>query len=167
MQITSAVFIKGVVGPDPILADGKPHVAFIGRSNVGKSSTINALTRSKGLARTSSVPGHTRELNVYLINKKFYLVDLPGYGFAQSSKGESNRQRHLINWYLFESPYIPAKVVQIIDAKVGATAADLEILAGLEEKGYEVIVAPNKIDRLGPNAAKVQVRAIQDRVGRH
>ena len=86
MNITSAIFVKGLVGDDEILNDGKDQVAFIGRSNVGKSSVINSLVNKKDLARTSSFPGRTQEINVFLINKDFYLVDLPGYGFAKGSK---------------------------------------------------------------------------------
>ena len=79
MNITSAKFVKGVVGEDEILDDGIPQVAFIGRSNVGKSSVINSLVNQKALAITSSTPGRTQQINIFLINKEFYLVDLPGY----------------------------------------------------------------------------------------
>ena len=93
MNITSARFIKGVVGPDENLEDGVPQIAFIGRSNVGKSSVINTLANQKGLAKTSSFPGRTQQINLFLINKSFYLVDLPGYGFAKASKDTRNKSR--------------------------------------------------------------------------
>ena len=84
MNITSAKFIKGVVGSDAILEDGTPQIAFIGRSNAGKSSLLNSLTNSKKLAITSDTPGRTREINVFLINDSHYFIDLPGYGYAQA-----------------------------------------------------------------------------------
>jgi len=85
MRITSATFVKGIVGSDEILEGEFPQIAFIGRSNVGKSSVINSLTNQKGLAITSSFPGRTREINLFLINDAFYLLDLPGYGYAKAS----------------------------------------------------------------------------------
>ena len=84
MNITSVKFIKGVVGDDDILESDIPQIAFIGRSNVGKSSLINIITNRK-VSRTSSFPGRTQEINIFLINNSFYLVDLPGYGFARAS----------------------------------------------------------------------------------
>ena len=85
MKVTSAEFVKGIRGTDEITTADRPQVAFVGRSNVGKSSLINALTGNKGLARASDKPGKTSEINYFDINKKFYLVDLPGYGFATGS----------------------------------------------------------------------------------
>src|SRR3989344_2302589 len=102
MQITSAEFVKGVVGEDEILTDGTPQIAFIGRSNVGKSSVINSLAQKKDLARTSAFPGRTQEINLFLINRSFYLVDLPGYGYAKMSKEKQFELQDLIAWYLFE-----------------------------------------------------------------
>ena len=86
MKIKSAIFIRGVRGNDDILDDGMPQVAFIGRSNAGKSSLINTLTEVKDLARTSSTPGRTQELNLFLVNRTHYFIDLPGYGFAKTDK---------------------------------------------------------------------------------
>src|SRR5689334_4944848 len=126
MNITSAKFIKSVVGEDEILSDGMPQVAFIGRSNVGKSSVINALAGQNGLAKTSSQPGRTQQLNVFLVSatggSKIYLVDLPGYGFAKGSKDMQEQLQQLIYWYLFGSDYQQKKVVLILDAVVGPTA---------------------------------------------
>ena len=83
MKIESARFIKGVFGSDSIFENGIPQVAFIGRSNVGKSSVINSLVNQNNLARTSSSPGRTREIDLFLINNSLYFVDLPGYGYAK------------------------------------------------------------------------------------
>jgi GTP-binding protein EngB required for normal cell division len=115
MKITSTKFIKGVVGDDSILASDIPQIAFIGRSNVGKSSLINAITNSK-ISRTSSFPGRTQEINIFLVNNSFYLVDLPGYGFARASGLGREKIGELIDSYLFNSIYDQKKVVMIIIA---------------------------------------------------
>ena len=148
MVITSTQFIKGVTNGDDILDLNLPQVAFIGRSNVGKSSTINALTKVKGLAKTSSFPGRTRQINVFLINNKFYLIDLPGYGYAKVSKVERAAIEEVINSYLFHPGIQQKKVVLIIDAFVGPTDSDLEMLDALLEHKKDVIILANKIDKV-------------------
>lgn len=167
MHITSAEFIKGIVGPDRILNDSKPQVAFIGRSNVGKSSTINSLTGKRDLARISSAPGRTRQINLFLINQAFYLVDLPGYGFAKGSHQEREDIHQLIEWYLFDSEYTQKKVVLIIDASVGITENDMDMLSELEKKDKDIVIVANKVDRLKQSAYQKQLQAIKDRVGNH
>jgi len=165
MNITSASFIKGVVQEDEILDDGTPQVAFIGRSNVGKSSVINSLAKQKGLARTSSFPGHTQEINIFLINKALYLVDLPGYGFAKASKGTQERLQQLIYWYLLNSDYQQKKIVLIIDAVVGVTQSDLQMLNSLEQAHKSIVIVANKIDKLKKSQVQRQMQAIKDAVG--
>ncbi|MEK7618961.1 MAG: ribosome biogenesis GTP-binding protein YihA/YsxC [Patescibacteria group bacterium] len=166
MSHAPAVFVKGIVGPDESLDDGKPQIAFIGRSNVGKSSVINSLTRTKGLARTSSLPGRTREIILFLINKSVYFVDLPGYGFATGSKAEQEKIQLLIYWYLFDSPYTQKKVVLIIDAVVGLTENDKKMLFSLREHNKEVIVVANKIDKLKSAEREKRLEDIQKTIGR-
>src|SRR5271154_4093635 len=117
-QISSAKFMRGIAGTDDLLGDGKPQVAFIGRSNVGKSSIINSLTGQKDLARISDTPGRTQEINIYSINNKLYLLDLPGYGYAKGSKMLQERLHTLIYWYLYESSYQAKKIVLIMDANI-------------------------------------------------
>ncbi len=151
MKITSAVFVKPLVGDDEILRDGIPQVAFIGRSNVGKSSVINSFTHEKGLARSSSTPGRTQEINFFLVNKAFYLVDLPGYGYARGSFEKRERLSEYISWYLFSPEIKHHKIVVIIDAKVGLTEADQHMLKELEESGKDVVILVNKVDRLKSN----------------
>jgi len=167
MDITSAKFIKGVVRPDAVLEDGTPQVAFIGRSNVGKSSVINSLVRQKDLARTSSFPGRTQELNVFLINDALYLVDLPGYGFAKNSREGRDRIQELIQWYLFDSGYEQKMVVLIIDAVIGPRDIDLETLRVLEIERKEIVVVANKIDKIKKSNYARQMKKIQDLVGVH
>jgi len=113
MKIKSAEFIKGAVGADNIFENEIPQIVFIGRSNVGKSSVINSLANQKNLAKTSSFPGRTQEINIFLINKAFYLIDLPGYGFAKIPKEVRYKIQKMISWYLFDSDYVFKKVVLI------------------------------------------------------
>ena len=167
MNIKSARFIKGIVADDDLLEDDKPQIAVIGRSNVGKSSLINSLTGQRDLARTSSFPGRTREINVFLINNKFYLVDLPGYGFAKGSGKERDWLVRLINWYLFKSPYDQKIVVLILDANIGPSERDLEMLRALEQAGKNIVVIANKVDKIKKSELKQQLQKIQKVAGAH
>ena len=148
MKIKTAEFIKGLTGPDKILFDGIPQVAFIGRSNVGKSSTINCLTNKKGLARTSARTGKTREINFFFINNKIYFVDLPGYGFAKMSREDSDKVNANIEWYVRGLEVRPKYTVVIIDSKVGITDSDKLAIDILDESGHNVIIVANKTDKL-------------------
>ncbi len=165
--ISTALFVKGVVAADETLENGKPHIAIIGRSNVGKSSLINSLTHQRGLAITSSSPGRTQQINVFLVNKAFYFLDLPGYGFAKASKEDREKIQKLIGWYLFESGYQQKMVVLIIDANVGLTAADLEMIDMLEEEGKNIVIVANKIDRLRSSEIARVIQKITDTVEVH
>lgn len=167
MRITSAKFIKSIVKDDEALKKGIPQIAFIGRSNVGKSSTINALTRQKNLARASSTPGRTQEINLFLINESFYLIDLPGYGYSSGSKESKEAIFELINWYFFLSGYEQKIIVLIIDANIGATESDLEILHALDEHNKNVIIAANKIDKIKKSDFQKQMQKIQEAAGKH
>jgi GTP-binding protein len=169
MNIISAKFIKGIVEEDEVLNDGIPQIAFIGRSNVGKSSVINTLANQKGLAKTSSFPGRTRQINIFLISaeggRTFYLVDLPGYGFAKGSKQEQENIQALIYWYLLDSHYEQKKVVLIIDASVGPTNNDMQMLHSLKEQNKNIIIVANKVDKIKKSAYKKQLGEIQSAVG--
>ncbi len=167
MAITSATFVKGIVDADKTLEDGTPQVAFIGRSNVGKSSIINTLTRQKDLARTSSFPGRTQQINLFLINDSLYLVDLPGYGYAKASWQGLKKLQNLMYWYLFASPYEQKNVVLIVDANVGLTANDIEMLHTLEEYNKSIVVVANKIDKIKKTEYEQKLQSIQQTVGDH
>jgi len=167
MNITSAKFVKGIVEEDETLDDGKPQIAFIGRSNVGKSSTINSLTKDKSLARTSALPGRTREVNLFLINNSFYLVDLPGYGFVESSMKAREKLQRLIDWYLFDSHYEQKAVVIIVDANIGITDSDLKMISRLEEKRKNIIIVANKVDKIKKSESKIKLQMLQQKVGNH
>jgi GTP-binding protein len=167
MKTLTARFLKGIVKPDPLLEDGTPQIAFIGRSNVGKSSVINSLTGQKGLTRTSSFPGRTQEINAFLIDGGFYLLDLPGYGFSKHSLEKKRELHRLIDWYLFQSPYRPKWVVLIIDAEVGPTDNDTEMLRALEKAGKPVLIVANKTDKIKKSRAGVRICEIKALFGNH
>ncbi len=148
MKVVIAKFLKGIIKDDELLHDGKKQIAFIGRSNVGKSSLINMLTNTKKLARASSYPGRTQEINIFLINDSLYFVDLPGYGFARTSGRGRDKIGDLIENYLFETSIPPSLVILLVDATVGMTERDESMLFELEQHAIPVIVVANKIDKL-------------------
>jgi len=148
MEIKSAHFIKGIRGTDEITDKPLPHIAFLGRSNVGKSSTINMLAGRNNLVKSSSTPGKTKEINFFLMNDEFYFVDLPGYGYAKVSKTERDKLRKLILWYMRDTYPEERLFVLVIDAQVGITEHDEEILDIAAEKGETVVLAVNKSDKL-------------------
>ena len=167
MKIESAQFIKGVLGSDSIFESSIPQVAFIGRSNAGKSSVINSLVNRNDLARTSSSPGRTQKINLFLINNSLYFVDLPGYGYAKVPDKLKNSLRAMVNWYFFVSNYEQKKVVLIIDASVGPTKDDLNMLYSLEDYKKDIIVVANKIDRIKQTEYEEQFKTIKELIGVH
>lgn len=164
MTIKSAAFVKGITDYDDILADGIPQIAFIGRSNVGKSSVINSLLGRRDLARSSSQAGRTKEINFFLVNNNFYLVDLPGYGFAHGSLAERKNIQKLIYWYITHPDVEQKKVVLIIDAEVGVTESDSQMLGLLHEQDKQIIVVANKIDKVKKTELKNQLKAIEAKI---
>lgn len=139
--LTSAPELK--LCPD---LDGKPEIAMIGRSNVGKSSFINKLTRRKRLAHTSNTPGKTRLINYYFVDQAWALVDLPGYGYAKVSKTEQNRWRGSLEEYLLKREPLLG-VLQLIDSRHGPQANDKEMNAWLNDAGLPVAVVLTKTDK--------------------
>lgn len=167
MNIISSQFIKGILGSDPALDNGFPQVAFVGRSNAGKSSLINSLARRKDLARTSNTPGRTREINLFLINESVYFLDLPGYGYARAGKNTRLELGELIEAYLFDAVYEKQKIVMVVDAAVGPKKIDLEILAKLDKYGKDILIVANKIDKVKKTVQKKQLEIIQEKIGEH
>lgn len=147
-------FPDPLVRLDPVL----PEVALIGRSNVGKSSLLNALAGRKGLARVSATPGKTTLLNAYRL-PGFYLVDLPGYGFARAGKAARASYRTLVARYLRERPSL-AGVAWLLDARHDPSASDLEMQELLVESGRPVLAVLTKADKLGRSAQRERARAI-------
>ncbi|HKL95602.1 MAG TPA: ribosome biogenesis GTP-binding protein YihA/YsxC [Haploplasma sp.] len=141
-----AAYIKGAANVSQIPSD-QPIFLLLGRSNVGKSSFINSLTNRKALARTSGTPGKTIVLNYYLINKAFYLVDAPGYGYARRSKSMKNEFIIMIEDILLNHPKI-LSILLLIDFKVGPTQDDLDIYEFLQTLDLNIIVIATKKDKI-------------------
>ncbi len=150
MKITNARFVKGVVRWEDLPDDERPEVAFIGRSNVGKSSLLNRLVGRRELARISGTPGKTQEFNYYLINDHFYLVDLPGFGYAKVARAQRERWQRLIGRYLTARP--PLRVVfHLVDSRHPPTALDREVMLLTKEGGAPYVVLLTKADKLSGN----------------
>lgn len=161
MKINSAKFVKGIKGTDTILFDGLPQVAFVGRSNVGKSSIINSLLHNSNLVKVSTRPGKTTEINFFKVNNKIYFVDLPGYGYAKVSPAEKEKLKKLILWYLMGSGVRPLKVVLILDIKAGFTQFDEEMVNVLREYEHSYLIVANKVDKLNQKDLIKQLRQIR------
>jgi GTP-binding protein len=157
-------FVKGVVRIDDLPQDGRPEVAFAGRSNVGKSSLINALTGRTSLARVSVTPGRTRELNFYTLGKDpaFTLVDMPGYGYAQASKSAIKGWTRLIRDYLKGRRELK-RVFLLIDARHGIKPNDVETMELLDEAAVSYQVILTKADKSkASELAAVQAKVASD-----
>lgn len=163
-SISRAEFVVSAVSARDFPRETLPEVAIAGRSNVGKSSLINALTGSRNLARTSSSPGKTRMINFYRLEQAFFLVDLPGFGYARAPKGESRKWRQLVNQY-FESRPAIALVVHLVDSRMKPTALDLQLAEWLDNLGMPRLIVATKSDKLSGNERTVQQRAISEAFG--
>ncbi len=142
-----AEFVRSAAGPKDFPRDGRPQVAFAGRSNVGKSSVINRLLNRKNFARVGSAPGKTTHINYFLIDEKLYLVDLPGYGYAQVSQGEKDRWARLIQSW-FDDPGLMTLGVLIVDSRHKPTANDLTMAEYFKASGRPWLVVANKLDKV-------------------
>jgi GTP-binding protein len=156
MNIKKAEFIISNTDVNRCPKDGKPEYAFIGRSNVGKSSLINMLTGKKGLAMTSSTPGKTQLINHFLINDEWYLVDLPGYGYAQrGKKGRENIQK-IIDNYLEKREDLTCLFL-LLDCRLEPQKIDLEFINQLGENGIPFALVFTKIDKISTSRLKENV----------
>ncbi len=150
MTIKEAKFIKSSYKLEDLPKPVFPEFAFIGRSNVGKSSLINMLTNRKNLAKTSVKPGKTRAINHFLINNKWYLVDLPGYGYAKVSKQERNKWRKQIFEYFLNRPNL-INVFVLIDSRLDPQPIDIDFINQLGFKQIPFSIVFTKIDKLSQN----------------
>ena len=148
MEIKSAEFVVSNTDVKKCPEGNKPEYAFIGRSNVGKSSLINMITGKKGLAMTSSKPGKTQLINHFIINDSWYLVDLPGYGYAQRGKEGRENIRRIIEDYILEREQLTNLFV-LLDCRLEAQKIDLEFMEWLGENGIPFSIVFTKIDKLG------------------
>lgn len=160
MKIASAEFVVGAVGEKNSPTDGLPEIAFAGRSNVGKSSLINRLVQRRKLAKTSSTPGRTQQLNYYRVNERIYLVDLPGYGYVRGGVDLRRALGKLTETYLGGRQALRA-VVQLIDARHGPTALDLEMVSRLRDGGRPFLLVLTKADKLSRSKLDRQVAALE------
>ncbi len=156
MTITEAKFAGSCTRVSQKPSRRLPEFAFIGRSNVGKSSLINMLCGNRKLAKTSSTPGKTQLINHFIINDSWYLVDLPGYGFAKISQKGREELRNIINDFIGKSEEMVVLFV-LIDSRHDITRIDREFLAGLGENGIPFALIFTKSDKFGPNALKAQI----------
>jgi GTP-binding protein len=138
--------------------DTKPEYAFIGRSNVGKSSLINMLTNHKKLAKTSATPGKTLLINHFIINNEWYLVDLPGYGFAKRSKKEINKLEQMIQGYILQREQL-VNVFVLIDVRLEAQKIDLDFIQWLGESSVPFAIVFTKADKLSAGKVTANVEA--------
>ncbi len=165
MEVTSAQFVKSVVGSHNLLVDNIPQISFVGRSNVGKSSVINKLVNQKKLVRSSSKPGKTQHINFFLINENTYFVDLPGYGYAKLGQKYREKLRRLILWYFISGEAQITKAVVIVDAKAGLRDFDREMISVLREYKHPFIVVANKIDKLNQKNLYKSISDIKQELG--
>jgi GTP-binding protein len=165
MNIKKAEFVISNTDPGKCPRDGRPEYAFIGRSNVGKSSLINMLTGRKGLALTSSTPGKTQLINHFLINDEWYLVDLPGYGYAQRGKKGREKIRGIIDTYLEQRGELTNLFV-LLDCRLEPQKIDLEFIDQLGENGVPFAIIFTKTDKishskLNENVENYKARLLQ------
>ena len=171
--ITQGQYIASAVKPEQYPTEDLPEIVFIGRSNVGKSSLINSLTRVNNLARVSSNPGKTQTINFFEVGPKvaevegrkaFYLVDLPGYGYAKTGKEKRKIWSKFIEEYLLTSPRLKF-VCQLIDIRHEPMASDVDMFRWLVENDIPVLIVATKADKVGKNAKEKNIAAIKRKLG--
>jgi len=160
MEIKQVAFAGSYPKESLCPKDGKPEYAFIGRSNVGKSSLINMLVDRKNLAHTSGKPGKTQLINYYLVNGEWYLVDLPGYGYAKISKSKRREWQQMIRSYLKHRMTLQC-TFSLIDANIPPQDKDIEFINGLGEEHVPFVIAYTKTDRMKPEILDKNIEAIQ------
>ena len=158
MEIKKAEFTLSAPMESMCPKDNKPEYAFIGRSNVGKSSLINMLTNSKKLAKTSATPGKTLLINHFIINNEWYLVDLPGYGFAKRSKKEIAKLEQMINGYILQRQQL-VNVFLLVDVRLEAQKVDLEFIQFLGTSSVPFAIVFTKADKLSQTQVAQNVEA--------
>lgn len=169
LKILNAEFIRSCVGPEQFPTGPTPEIAFVGRSNVGKSSLINSLLQRKGLAKVSRTPGKTRAVNLFTVAtddpalSRFVLADLPGYGYAKVSKAERAQWAPLIEQYLSQREQLRA-IVMLVESRVLGTH-DGETIAWLRSIGCDPLVVATKVDKLKPSERVSALRRLQEGLG--
>lgn len=160
INLQNAEFVRSAVNRKDFPRDGMVQVAFAGRSNVGKSSVINRLLNRKNFARVGAAPGKTVHINYFKIDRVFYLVDLPGYGYAKVSKGERDRWGKLMEEY-FADPELMSLGVMIVDARHKPTADDCTMAQWYKDAGRPFLVVANKLDKLKKSEIEPNLQQIR------
>ncbi|KOR23760.1 YihA family ribosome biogenesis GTP-binding protein [Clostridium botulinum] len=161
MEIKKAEFVISAVKRAQYPEDERPEIAFVGRSNVGKSTLINTLTNRRKLVKVSSTPGKTRLINFFLINDNMYFVDLPGYGYAKVSKKEKENWGYIMEQYLVERNQLK-KIVLLVDSRHKPTGDDINMYNWIKHYNYEVLVVGTKLDKLKRNDINKNKKIIRD-----
>lgn len=164
MQISSAKFVLSALDPAQYPRDRRPEFAFVGRSNVGKSTLLNTLLGRKGLAKTSGTPGKTQALNFFDVNEKVYFVDLPGYGFAKVPKSMKDTWNKVMVEYL-QSREPLRMVASLVDSRHKPSPLDVEMLHLLEEAEVPTLVVATKIDKLKRSQRQRSLQLIRETLG--
>jgi len=159
MQVQSVAFHRAAYSPADFVRDGRPQFAFVGRSNVGKSTLINTLLNRKGVARVSSTPGKTQAVQYYIVNERIHLVDLPGYGYAKVSKTTRAEWAQLMEGFFAEAQSLGALFL-LLDARRQPTDEDAMMLELARSAGVGVVIVMTKSDKLSGNELAKSRRAI-------
>ncbi|MGI8786791.1 MAG: ribosome biogenesis GTP-binding protein YihA/YsxC [Pyrinomonadaceae bacterium] len=160
MKITSAEFVKSAFNAGHWTTDGLPEIAFLGRSNVGKSSLLNSLLQRRGLARTSNTPGRTQSINFFLINESFYFTDLPGYGYAKVSKAMRSDWGEMAEEYLLKRRELILSI-QLVDSRHAPTALDIQLHEWLTHHHKNNFIVATKADKLSNNKLRKSLQEIE------
>jgi len=164
LQIKTATFSRPAYKPEDFPRDERPQVALVGRSNVGKSTLLNAVVGARKLARVSQTPGKTQAVQFYLINEKFYLVDLPGYGYAKVPRAMAHSWGHLVRSYLEGSEQIRT-IFLLLDSRRVPSPQDREMMRWMDETGRRWKVILTKVDKLSKNELAKQKKMIAAETG--
>jgi GTP-binding protein len=162
--VIQADFVISAVSENDFPREEIPEVVFAGRSNVGKSSLINRLTGNGKLARTSTTPGKTQSINFYRLNRSFFFVDLPGYGYAKAGKAAVQHWKRLVDQY-FQKRASIVLAVQLIDARMPPTELDVQLAGWLEKLNVPRMLVATKSDKLSNNQQREQLRVISNSFG--
>ena len=162
MQLKQVRFVRSAASPEDFPRDRKKHIVLAGRSNVGKSSTLNCLTGQKNFARVSSSPGKTIFINLFLLESDDWLVDLPGYGYSKTSHAERTRYSGLIEAYLANASDRIARVYLIVDIRHKPTDEDQIMVNWLRQREVPFTVIANKLDKLKPSQVESALECIRE-----